>query len=393
MALAQAAVAAGKTILKTKVLQEVQNILGNPDLKKVIAIGVGSIVVLPIILLLMGYFTIVGITTSFHSDINKLAGSPTSYALHTLGEYLPIYQQAQERYNVSWAVLAAIGEIESSTGTYPVGIVSPAGAVGFMQFMPGTWSGWSNPKAIKQASAIIAALKPYSKDNLPPPNAPGLPYDTDPESIAKYGGYGTDGDGDGYADPFNPVDAIFSAARMLKANLGGNDDYENALNVYCYGDRNYVMSVLARADALCEFQLPSSDGGWPCDPKWPITAEYGSKGLYWLDSHTGVDIGTPEGEPVYAVFDGKVTFAGTATRYGGTIVLSDLRGTEVRYAHLSAIGVRYGDYVRKGMIIGRTGKTGNVSGPHLHFEVKVNGSLCNPLNWLKTPGIHGQENY
>lgn len=391
MAVAETAVALGKTYLKKKAAQKAQE--SSPELKIIIILGIIALTMLPVILILVGYLAIAGITSSFHSDIDKLAGTPTSYAQHIVGEYLTVYQQAQDRYNVSWAVLAAIGEKESTSGTYPAGIVSPAGAVGFMQFMPGTWSGWTNPKGEKQASAILTAMKPYSKDNLPPPNASSLPYDTDPENIAKYGGYGTDGDGDGYADPFNPVDAIFSAAKMLKANLRDGEDYEPALNVYCHGDRNYVMEVLARADALCEFQIPSSDGSWPCDPQWPITAEFGRTGPFWIDKHTGIDLGTPEGEPIYAAFDGRVIFAGDASRYGGSIVLSDNRGTEVRYAHLSAIGVRYGDYVKQGMVIGRTGNTGNSSGPHLHFEVKVNGHLCNPLNWLRSPAIPGQENY
>lgn len=391
MAVAETAVALGKTYLKKKAAQKAQE--SSPELKIIIILGIIALTMLPVILILVGYLAIAGITSSFHSDIDKLAGTPTSYAQHIVGEYLTIYQQAQDRYNVSWAVLAAIGEKESTSGTYPAGIVSPAGAVGFMQFMPGTWSGWTNPKGEKQASAILAAMKPYSKDNLPPPNASNLPYDTDPENIAKYGGYGTDGDGDGYADPFNPVDAIFSAAKMLKANLRDGEDYEPALNVYCHGDRNYVMEVLARADALCEFQIPSSDGLWPCDPKWPITAEFGRTGPFWIDKHTGIDLGTPEGEPIYAAFDGRVIYAGTASKYGGTIVLSDNKGTEVRYAHLSAIGVRYGDYVEQGMVIGRTGNTGNSRGPHLHFEVKVNGHLCNPLTWLRSPAIPGQENY
>lgn len=381
-------------IIKRKVLDKALDTYSSAstETKVFIFTALAIIVLLPLLTILVGYLGIVGLASTFHSDLDKLAGAPTSYGLHATGEYFSIYQQAQERYNVSWAVLAAIAEKESTNGTYPMGIVSQAGAVGFMQFMPGTWSGWENPKGIKNSSSIIAAMSPYNKDNLPAPNVPGLPYDTDPASIAEYGGYGTDGDGDGYADPFNPVDAIFSAAKMLQANLR-DGQYEKALSVYCNGDRNYIMAVLARADAMCEFQMPSSDGLWPCDPQWPISAEFGRTGPLWRNGHTGIDIGCPEGSLVYAAFDGKVIFVGPAGEYGGSIVLTDGKGTKVRYAHLSTLGVQHGQYINQGEVIGFSGNTGKSTGPHLHFEVEVNGQLCNPTTWLKSPGTPGKENY
>ncbi len=378
-----------KEFIKRKLLDKALD--SSPETKLLISTLIGAIILFPLLVVFTGFLGIVGLASTFTSDFDKLAGTPTSYGMQITGEYFPIYMQAQERYNVSWAILAAIAEKESTNGTYPSGIVSPAGAVGFMQFMPGTWSGWENPKGFKNSSGIIADMSPYNKDNLPPPYV-DLPYDTDPENIAEYGGYGTDGDGDGYADPFNPVDAIFSAAKMLQANLK-DGHYDNALSIYCNGDRNYVMAVAARADAMCEFQMPSSDGSWPCDPQWPITAEFGRTGPLWKNGHTGLDIACPEDSPLYAVFDGKVIFAGPAGEYGGLIVLADGYGTIVRYAHLSTLGVRAGEYISQGQVIGLSGNTGNSTGPHLHFEVEVNGQLCNPATWLKAPGMPGNINY
>ena len=203
MPAAQVALALGKQFLKEKAISKGIEKYNNssPETKVLIIALPVFILVLPLIAVLMMMLLVTSITSSYHSDVDKLGGAPTSYGSNITGEYLVVFQQAQTRYNVSWAVLAAIAETESSMGKYPIGIVSNAGAVGFMQFMPATWSGHTNPKAEKNKNIIITALKPYDAENLPPPNTGGLPYDTDPNNIALYGGYGTDGDGDGYADP------------------------------------------------------------------------------------------------------------------------------------------------------------------------------------------------
>lgn len=387
----------GKRIV-SKVINEAADPQSDKKLIKTILIITGIILLLPITIIFCGYLAIIAITGTFHSDIDKLAGAPTSYAIKTLGETLAIYQQAQEKYNVSWAVLAAIGITESTNGTYPLGIVSSAGAVGWMQFMPATWSGWSNPKALKDEKAIIAAMSKYDKDNLPSPNAGGLPYDTDPASIELYNGYGTDGDGDGYADPYNPVDAIFSAAKMLKANLRGEDkvhDYEDALYIYGGNSRDYATGILKLASELALYQMPASDGLWPVESKYPITTPFGAtnRELWISGKHTGVDFPCPSGSPLYAVFDGQITMAQPSGRSGMMISMTDGKGTTVRYAHLSKFLVQPGDYVEQGEVIGLSGSTGNSTGPHLHFEVYVNGQLCDPAAWLDNPGEEGKENY
>lgn len=97
--------------------------------------------------------------------------------------------------------------------------------------------------------------------------------------------------------------------------------------------------------------------------------------------HNGVDLYTGSPSPVAAAGDGVVQSAGKLSGYGSTILIRHENGVETRYAHLSsfASGVRKGARVRRGEIIGRTGRTGNATAVHLHFEVLVDGRAVNPL--------------
>lgn len=98
--------------------------------------------------------------------------------------------------------------------------------------------------------------------------------------------------------------------------------------------------------------------------------------------HKGVDIAAPRGNPVYAYASGTVTYAGWASGYGNFIAISHGNGMVTRYGHLSAINVRVGQQVSTKQRIGAVGSTGVSTGPHLHFEVLINGSFKNPLNYL-----------
>lgn len=95
--------------------------------------------------------------------------------------------------------------------------------------------------------------------------------------------------------------------------------------------------------------------------------------------HSGVDLAAPQGTPVQATADGVVTSAGWRGGYGILISLGHGSGVQTRYAHLSAIAVQPGTRVRAGQVIGYVGSTGNSTGPHLHYEVRVNGRAINPL--------------
>lgn len=96
--------------------------------------------------------------------------------------------------------------------------------------------------------------------------------------------------------------------------------------------------------------------------------------------HKGIDFAAPTGTPVYAAGDGVITFSGWRGGYGKYVSVKHNGTYTTAYAHLSAIGVKNGQRVKQGQIIGRVGNTGNSTGPHLHFEVLKNGGHINPRN-------------
>lgn len=97
--------------------------------------------------------------------------------------------------------------------------------------------------------------------------------------------------------------------------------------------------------------------------------------------HAGVDL-RAHFIPLYASKEGRVTFAGTMNGYGKIIIIKHSSGYETRYAHLDKIGVRKGQYVKTGELIGKTGQSGRVTGPHLHFELRKNGKILNPMKYM-----------
>ncbi|MEM7112951.1 MAG: peptidoglycan DD-metalloendopeptidase family protein [Chloroflexota bacterium] len=99
---------------------------------------------------------------------------------------------------------------------------------------------------------------------------------------------------------------------------------------------------------------------------------------YWY-GHRGIDVALSEGSAVFASDTGTVTFAGwNIYGFGNLIVVNHGNGYETLYAHLSGINVRTGQIVNQGNVIGATGNTGNSSGPHIHFEIRLNGNQDDP---------------
>ena len=120
-----------------------------------------------------------------------------------------------------------------------------------------------------------------------------------------------------------------------------------------------------------------------------ITSEYGVRehpiqGV--VKQHTGIDIGgAPLGTPVVAAADGVVTYAGWLGGYGNCVMINHGDGIVTLYGHGNEILTEVGNEVKQGDTIMAVGSTGNSTGPHLHFEVRVNGNYTNPLNYVKVP--------
>jgi murein DD-endopeptidase MepM/ murein hydrolase activator NlpD len=224
---------------------------------------------------------------------------------------LSIYQAAGVEYGIRWEVLAAINEIETDYGRNLN--VSSAGALGWMQFMPATWKA-----------------------------------------------YGVDANGDKKKDPYNPVDAIFAAARYLKA-AGGMEDLRKAIFAYNHADW-YVDSVLMRARLIGG--IPSNLVGsltGLTQGMFPVyaTARYAddlsereatkrvARGRNAAlpveadETRRGINVYAKAGSPVVAVQDGRIVKMGRTKRLGRFVKLRDVYGNTYIYAHLKSVADRH----------------------------------------------------
>ncbi|MDX6707621.1 MAG: hypothetical protein QOI48_3467 [Solirubrobacteraceae bacterium] len=200
---------------------------------------------------------------------------------------LSIYQAAGIQYGIRWEVLAAINEIETDYGRNLN--VSSAGAMGWMQFIPSSWKTWA-----------------------------------------------VDANSDGRKDPYNPVDAIFAAARYLKA-AGADQDLRKAIYAYNHADW-YVDSVLMRARLI---------GGIPEDLVSALTGlsqgrlPVAARARYGSDAATraarGIDIFAAPGAPAVSVQDGEIIRVGHSKRLGRFVVLRDAYGNTYTYARLKTV--------------------------------------------------------
>ncbi len=227
---------------------------------------------------------------------------------------LPIYQAAGTQYGIRWEVLAAINEIETDYGRNLN--VSSAGALGWMQFIPSSWRM-----------------------------------------------YGTDANKDGERDPYNPVDAIFAAARYLKA-AGADDDLRRAIFAYNHADW-YVDSVMMRARLISG--LPAdlvgsltglTQGHFPVHARARYADDLAERELRRLgkkvrrnhnaakivesnDRRRSINIYARRGAPAIAVNDGVVKKVGVSRKLGRFIILQDVYGNRYTYAHLAKVAKRY----------------------------------------------------
>ncbi|QTL99602.1 peptidoglycan DD-metalloendopeptidase family protein [Iocasia frigidifontis] len=116
----------------------------------------------------------------------------------------------------------------------------------------------------------------------------------------------------------------------------------------------------------------------------PIDARISSYfGMRWGRMHEGIDFAVNTGTRIRAARSGKIIYGGWASGYGNTVIIEHERGVRSLYAHNSKLLVSSGQRVERGQAIALSGNTGNSTGPHLHFEIQINGQPVNPLNYIK----------
>lgn len=139
-----------------------------------------------------------------------------------------------------------------------------------------------------------------------------------------------------------------------------------------------VDKVIIKGNRVTQIASRGGSGSGSLD--WPT---YGRITQYYRSGHRAIDIGGNTGQAIRAADSGYVSFTGYQGGYGKLVVLDHNNGIVTKYAHCSSINVSTGQRVGKGETIAAVGSTGRSSGPHLHFEVLVNGSPTNPLNYLR----------
>ena len=145
-----------------------------------------------------------------------------------------------------------------------------------------------------------------------------------------------------------------------------------------------LEGVLVSTSATKKFMptLEPVEGGWISSPfGWRIDPFTGQKGF-----HEGIDFSAEVGTPIHAAASGKVIFADTQSQYGKMVEIDHGNGLVTRYAHASMLFVKVGDLVVRGQTIAAVGQTGRATGPHLHFEVRLNGVPQNPARFLQLAG-------
>jgi len=155
----------------------------------------------------------------------------------------------------------------------------------------------------------------------------------------------------------------------------------------------FIAEQLKEADRLIEVIIKMQSGGdyiggkmlWPVPGVRKVTSEFGYRIhpiLKTRNMHTGIDIGAPTGTKVIAANAGRVMMAGWNDSYGNLVMIDHGGGIVTLYAHNSALLVKTGDIVMPGDQIAKVGSTGMSTGPHLHFEVRVNGTYVDPRKYV-----------
>lgn len=175
-------------------------------------------------------------------------------------------------------------------------------------------------------------------------------------------------------------------ASVLPAALTSPEDTFGILRDLLGGLESRLRNVRTQVEQR-EKLAAATPSIWPTHGFW-LTGYFGGRSDPFSGEqgfHSGLDLSTDKGQPVYATADGTVELASYSGDYGNLIVIQHGFGLTTRYGHLSAFGVKPGESVRRGQVIGYVGSTGRSTGAHLHYEILANGQLLDPLKLLTEP--------
>ena len=189
-----------------------------------------------------------------------------------------------------------------------------------------------------------------------------------------------------------PTLVAASAEKIQDVDVSSSLDQLHALRTSALTGATMVgltMGLTRNVTTADWIKANSAPNLWPVEGQ--VTGSFGERidpfngeGAF----HSGVDIGSSYGHPIVAPADGVVTMTDTMGGYGKTIMISHGNGISTRYGHLSGFAVTAGQHVQRGEVIGYVGESGRSTGPHLHYEVRINDTPVNPYKYLRMTVAH-----
>jgi murein DD-endopeptidase MepM/ murein hydrolase activator NlpD len=181
-------------------------------------------------------------------------------------------------------------------------------------------------------------------------------------------------------------EAVLSEKEAILAEVESRKSSAKEIYEQLEQDAAEIQNLLASSGSSSGGVFPTGGGqlAWPA--AGPVTSPYGWRTHPIFGDqrlHAGIDIGASYGAPVVAASDGTVVYVGAMSGYGNVVVVDHGGGLSTTYNHLSAFHVGSGQSVSRGSQVGAVGCTGYCTGPHLHFEVRVNGSPVDPMPYLR----------